>query len=159
MNKIPAHEFYADGQHGWLRVPRKRLEKLGIHEKISSFSYMRGDWVYLEEDCDMGIYYDALFKHLNYCEAAPEERHNFHIEFNHRIKASHTNKRSRLRSYESYHHIGETEKKFREIVIEEMLKKFISKESQRAIKNADLRSLKYWNNKYGINAGSKIDIL
>lgn len=159
MNKIPTHEFYADGQHGWLRVPRKRLEKLGIHEKISQCSYMRGDWVYLEEDCDMSTYYDALFNHLGYCEAAPEERHNFNIEFNHKLRASHTNKRSRLRSYEPYHHIGDTEKKFREIVIEELLKKFTSKESQRAIKNADLKNLKYWNYQFGINAGSKIDIL
>lgn len=159
MKKIPKHEMYCDPSHGWLRVPKNRLKKLGIEEKISEYSYMRGQWAYLEEDSDMGIYYDALFKHLNYCEAAPEESHNFHIEFTHKIKTSHTNKNSRVRKFERYHYIDDTEAKFREIVISAMLEKFTSKESHRAIKNANLTNLKYWNNKYGINAGQKIDII
>lgn len=44
--------FYSDPGHGWLRVPAALLEKLGVVEKVSPYSYMQGPWVYLEEDCD-----------------------------------------------------------------------------------------------------------
>ena len=29
-----------------------------IRDRISSFSYQKGDWVYLEEDCDATIFFD-----------------------------------------------------------------------------------------------------
>jgi hypothetical protein len=45
-------QFFNDPGHGWLRVPRKILVQLGILDQISSYSYQRGDAVYLEEDCD-----------------------------------------------------------------------------------------------------------
>lgn len=45
--------YFSDPGHGWLRVPRAMLTRLGIEEKITPFSYQRGQWVYLEEDCDM----------------------------------------------------------------------------------------------------------
>ena len=31
---------------------------MDILDKISSFSYQKGDWVYLEEDCDATIFFD-----------------------------------------------------------------------------------------------------
>ena len=52
--------FTSDPGHGWLRVSRADLEKLGILEEITSFSYQMGDDVYLEEDQDAGTYLKAL---------------------------------------------------------------------------------------------------
>lgn len=54
--------FQSDPGHGWLVVPRKELQALGIEDKISSFSYQGGDkiWAYLEEDQDAGIFIQAF---------------------------------------------------------------------------------------------------
>lgn len=52
-------EFYTDDGHGWLRVDKGMLSKLGIAERISEYSYMNGSNVYLEEDVDAGIYIKA----------------------------------------------------------------------------------------------------
>jgi len=49
----------SDSGHGWLSVKRKEIVELGISDKISSFSYANGKSVYLEEDCDAGVYIDA----------------------------------------------------------------------------------------------------
>lgn len=51
---------YADPMHAWLKVPYRELEELGIIAKISSFSYRDGNYVYLEEDCDMPLYIKAI---------------------------------------------------------------------------------------------------
>lgn len=52
--------FHADAGHGWLAVKRQELIDLGILNKITSYSYQRGDSVYLEEDCDLTTYIQAL---------------------------------------------------------------------------------------------------
>jgi len=46
--------FFADPGHAWLRVPKK--EVMPIKDKISSYSYMNGKYVYLEEDCDASVF-------------------------------------------------------------------------------------------------------
>jgi len=51
--------FHADPGHAWLAVKRKELIKLGILDKITHFSYQKGGTVYLEEDCDAGIFIKA----------------------------------------------------------------------------------------------------
>jgi hypothetical protein len=51
--------FHADSGHAWLAVKRKELIKLGVLGKISDFSYQNGATVYLEEDCDAGIFINA----------------------------------------------------------------------------------------------------
>jgi len=53
--------FFSDPGHGWLEVSKTLLEELDIKQKISHFSYMGryNDMVYLEEDCDAGIFMDA----------------------------------------------------------------------------------------------------
>lgn len=51
---------YVDPGHSWLRVPLKMLKKLGISNKISSFSYQRTEYAYLEEDCDMTVFMKAM---------------------------------------------------------------------------------------------------
>lgn len=53
------HTFYTDPGHGWLAVPLSELERLGIADKISTYSYMSGDVAYLEEDCDAPLFIKA----------------------------------------------------------------------------------------------------
>jgi hypothetical protein len=78
--------MFEDPGHGWCRV--RRAEKLfqSVAHLISSASYQRGQYVYLEEDCDLAEYYKA-------CVAA-----GYEIEW----KYSHTDKTSKFRRYESY---------------------------------------------------------
>ncbi|MFA6619459.1 MAG: hypothetical protein WCT23_10395 [Candidatus Neomarinimicrobiota bacterium] len=52
--------IYSDSGHAWLQVPRVELAQLGILEQISGYSYELDGMVYLEEDCDMPIYIEAL---------------------------------------------------------------------------------------------------
>ena len=54
--------YYQDSGHGWVKVKLSLLQKLGIAEQISTYSYMRKDSVYLEEDCDLNRLYEALDK-------------------------------------------------------------------------------------------------
>ena len=51
-------KHFQDPGHGWYRVSREMLRKMDLLDKISSFSYQKGDWVYLEEDCDATIFFD-----------------------------------------------------------------------------------------------------
>ena len=77
---------YTDCGHGWFKVDRALLEKLGIAGDISPYSYQRNNSVYLEEDCDAG----RLFK-------APDERN---IAWTY--KEFHTDRSSKIRGYDSY---------------------------------------------------------
>ena len=54
--------YYQDPGHGWVKVKLSLLQKLGIIDQISTYSYMRKDNVYLEEDCDLSRLYEALDK-------------------------------------------------------------------------------------------------
>jgi len=47
--------FISDPGHGWVKISREKLIKLGIARKISSYSYQRAGWVFLEEDCDAAL--------------------------------------------------------------------------------------------------------
>jgi hypothetical protein len=60
---MPTHDFYTDSGHGWLKVPKTELKQLGIADKISPYSYMRGEFAYLEEDCDFGLFHEAMQAH------------------------------------------------------------------------------------------------
>ena len=60
---------YSDPGHAWAKVKKSTLCKLGISDKISTCSYMRGDYAYLwagyqtgklEEDCDLSTLVLAL---------------------------------------------------------------------------------------------------
>lgn len=57
--RTKTYTYFTDPGHGWLRVKRAELNDLGIANKISPYSYMRGDYVYLEEDCDMAKFMKA----------------------------------------------------------------------------------------------------
>lgn len=78
--------MYSDPGHGWGKVKRIVLHNLGIANNISSYSYQRGEYVYLEEDCDLS----ALCMALN--------QRNTRIKF----VEKHTDRDSRIRSYERY---------------------------------------------------------
>ncbi len=43
------YTFHSDAGHGWLEVHKDELELFGIADKVSSYSYVSGDKVYLEE--------------------------------------------------------------------------------------------------------------
>ena len=51
--------FYADPGHGWLEVDRSDLDALGIIDKVSRYSYAKGEKAYLEEDCDAGLFIET----------------------------------------------------------------------------------------------------
>jgi len=53
------YDFYSDPSHGWLKVKRQELIDLGIKDKISGYSYEKGDAVFLEEDSDAPKFMDA----------------------------------------------------------------------------------------------------
>lgn len=55
-------KFHSDPSHGWLEVP-KSMARLHLRDKylqISSFSHMRGNTLYLEEDCDAPLLIQAM---------------------------------------------------------------------------------------------------
>jgi hypothetical protein len=53
------YQFFSDPGHGWLKVLRLELRELDIAHRISSFSYQRGVYAYLEEDCDAALFVNA----------------------------------------------------------------------------------------------------
>lgn len=87
MSKCINLPVFADPGHAWVRFPKQRLIKLGVADKITSYSYERNGMAYLEEDCDLTTLVNAL-KIAGYTD----------IKFN----EYHTNKRSKIRSYCSY---------------------------------------------------------
>ena len=52
-------DFISDPGHGWVKVPMTLLQALCISEKITDYSYRRGDFAYLEEDLDASIFHQA----------------------------------------------------------------------------------------------------
>jgi hypothetical protein len=57
--KTKTYIFHTDPGHGWLAVKRKELIELGILDKVSYYSYQKGQTVYLEEDCDAALFFNA----------------------------------------------------------------------------------------------------
>jgi len=78
---------YNDPGHAWGKVKRKVLDNLGIAELVSPYSYQYKDNVYLEEDCDLALVCQHLLLNTN-----------LQIKF----VEKHTNRESRIRSYERY---------------------------------------------------------
>lgn len=58
MKKLTVN-FYSDPGHGWAKVSIEALKKLGIADKISSYSYYRNGFGFLEEDCDFSLLVNA----------------------------------------------------------------------------------------------------
>lgn len=53
-------DFISDPGHGWLKVPHRLLAELQIADRITTYSYSRGEFAYLEEDCDYSIFAAAM---------------------------------------------------------------------------------------------------
>jgi hypothetical protein len=51
--------WHTDAGHAWLEVHYAHLEALGVAHRISRYSYRDGDTVYLEEDCDADVFFEA----------------------------------------------------------------------------------------------------
>lgn len=56
-NKV--YLFHSDPGHAWLAVKERELIALGLQDKISGYSYVHGKTVYLEEDCDAALFFNA----------------------------------------------------------------------------------------------------
>lgn len=48
-----------DPAHAWLHVRRTEIQRLGIAKEITSYSYQRGETVFLEEDRDLATFMRA----------------------------------------------------------------------------------------------------
>jgi hypothetical protein len=57
------YTFTADPGHGWIHVSKAELRRLGIANRITSYSYMHGEMAYLEEDCDFSTFAQAKRDH------------------------------------------------------------------------------------------------
>ena len=51
--------IHSDPGHAWLAVKTRELSELGIADKITQFSFVKGKTTYLEEDADMATYVTA----------------------------------------------------------------------------------------------------
>ena len=78
---------YNDPSHAWGKVKRKVLDNLGIAQQVSHCSYQYKDNVYLEEDADLSL----VCRHLL-----------FNSDVQIKFVEKHTNRDSRIRSYERY---------------------------------------------------------
>jgi hypothetical protein len=87
MSKHITLNIFADPGHAWCRVAKNKLEKLGIANKISAYSYERGEYAYLEEDCDLATLIDAL-------------RTKGYVDI--KFKTQDTNRQSKIRGYNRY---------------------------------------------------------
>lgn len=92
MTKInTGYKFYSDPGHGWLAVSFKNFFAVGAKlEDVSNFSYARGKTLYLEEDCDAGVFINAFQKKMGH---APVFFEKFH-------------ERTPIRSYQSLYYKG-----------------------------------------------------
>ena len=84
--------YYTDPGHGWIKVSLKELEKYDLMDKISTYSYIRKDYAYLEEDGDANIYVRKLARKLT----------SMGIEA--KLKILNSNKSSKIRSNERFSH-------------------------------------------------------
>ena len=58
-------KYYQDPGHGWIAVKLKTLNDLGLNPwDFTSYSYMKGQTVYLEEDSDASKFIETWIKHF-----------------------------------------------------------------------------------------------
>jgi len=84
-NKMIIH-IYEDRGHAWAKVKRTLLQRLKLEAHVSPYSYQKGDYVYLEEDVDLGLLVNALNRQgIGYI-----------------FKEHYTDGRSRVRSFDQF---------------------------------------------------------
>ena len=79
-------DLFSDPSHAWLKVPLKMLERMSVSRSITEFSYIRGQFAYLEEDIDLGRFAKAC------------ELHGVRL----RIRSNYSDRASRIRNYDRY---------------------------------------------------------
>ena len=132
------YDMYEDPGHAWCKIPKKELEELGIANEISGYSYMRGDYAYLEEDGDFSKFFYAL-----------EKKHNVKIDINEFVRVHFSNKQSKIRGYAPYKVYSKDEENQLSDLRERMIKsRNWTKGAINKIKNAGLSHLIYWQTQY-----------
>ena len=53
------YTIYEDSGHAWVRVRTIELFALQIASDITPYSYIKGQYAYLEEDCDLTTFFNA----------------------------------------------------------------------------------------------------
>jgi hypothetical protein len=86
MKKTMTLQVFADPGHGWARFPLARLVDLGIADEITPYSYVRGRYAYLEQDCDLATLVKALYNR------------GYEVKY----KTHHTDRTSKIRGYDRY---------------------------------------------------------
>jgi len=84
--KTKTFNVYTDAGHGWVKVLFKTLIELNIWQDITQYSYVRGEYCFLEEDCDAATLINALR------DKGIEPR----------WRVNHSDKQSKIRSYARY---------------------------------------------------------
>ena len=61
--KVRNYTRIHDPGHSWLEVPIKDVRDIaGVWDDITAYSPLKRHKFYLEEDCDMGLFYNAMIK-------------------------------------------------------------------------------------------------
>ena len=81
-------DVYEDAGHAWMKVKKDLLHKMGIADKITAYSYERGEYAYLEEDCDLTTFYNRY-----------KDMYGVDIKFR-----RHYSDTSRIRGYNDYNY-------------------------------------------------------
>ena len=132
------YDFYIDPGHGWMKVKREELKELGVENKITGYSYERGEFVYLEEDGDASIFIDAL-----------EGKSGENFEENKHLRQHISDKNSKIRDYSPYKNYSSEEESLMKELKDKMIKcRNWSRAGINRIKNASLNSLIHWQRQY-----------
>jgi len=94
------YNFFSDPAHGWVKVKLDELKRLGIDKDISDYSYIKGEYAYLEEDSDATKFIEA------------KKRLGEKVEWNELI----SDKSSKIRNYDNYRTYKENSDKYIEDV-------------------------------------------
>jgi hypothetical protein len=129
---------YSDPGHSWLRVPVVEIEP--IKDKISPYSYMRGKFVYLEEDCDMRLFLEHKFGEGYSCQELVEKEI---------IKEVYV-KNTSIRNFEPYQIYTEEQKELAKEVIKFLLSMNFKRSAKARIKKASYDDCVYWIKYYNI---------
>ena len=103
------YDFYQDSGHGWVKVSIKELSELSLLDKITPYSYYKKGYVYLEEDCDLNLFYKAKENKgiiISFSEHHSERSKIRHFQYYDKVKAIKTDVVNFLNSHLSIQHIG-----------------------------------------------------
>ena len=53
------YRFFSDPGHSWLEVSFEEIAHLGLQDQITAWSYIKGPYLYLEEDYDAPLFLQA----------------------------------------------------------------------------------------------------